>query len=82
MSDWSVAEGSLCVPRTEHFSIKKYTDDCFNEYVLTLDQWATGRYRFNLRVALDGEVAFKHLKSWFDGVPGRGEVAYKIEDWK
>lgn len=82
MGVWSVAKGSLQVPHTSHFSIKKHTDDCFNECVLKLDQWATGRYNFHLRVGLEGETAFKHLQSWFNDIPGKGEVTYNIEDCK
>ena len=78
MSIWSEAEGTVKIPLSEHFSLKKYTHQLYDE-ISFYECYCEDDIRLvRLSVCLSGVKAVEFFDKWVEGIPGHVDMIVKV----
>lgn len=82
MSIWSSAKGTLYIPKTHNFSLRKYTEQFYEESTLKIDTLEPTDteyvYAIHYSIYLDGIHAFNATEKWLEGIAGHHDVEILI----
>lgn len=79
MSVWSSVTGDVWVERNFHFSLKKYTQQFFDEVEITVYNGGSDNHQtFSMSICKDGIDAFKSIEQWVKGIPGRVDLTSQV----
>ncbi len=78
MSIWSEARGTVKIKPSEHFSLKKYTKELYDEVTFSEVHLNDETRVVNVSVCAYGQQAMDFFTKWVEGIPGKVDMIVEL----